>query len=164
MNIQKLKEGIALHKTNSPKTYDEDINITVPLLLLNRKMLDGISNILVKKYSIVSAEFDVLVSLLIGGKDDFTLSPTELYDRLIFSSSGMSKVIKRLNDKEYIVRIDNPEDKRSKLVKLTIKGRELLDVALKDLVKYECEYFKNFTKDEKNTFSKLLFKSLQGME
>jgi len=76
----------------------------------------------------------------------------------------MSKVIKRLNDKEYIVRIDNPEDKRSKLVKLTIKGRELLDVALKDLVKYECEYFKNFTKDEKNTFSKLLFKSLQGME
>lgn len=161
MDTQELKNGIENHKKRSPKTYNDIINITIPLYLLHQKIYNGICELQEKKYSITNAELDVLASLVMGGGDNYTLSPTELYGRLLFSSGGMTKILKRLEDKEYIIRLDNKEDKRSKLVKLTKIGRNIVDNALKDVIEYEKEYFQDLTDEEKETLKNLLFKVLK---
>ncbi len=164
MNLEKLKEGISLHKKNSPKTYNENINMTIPLFVLHQKIYNTTSKMLEVKYKISSTELDVLASLVIGGGDDYILSPTELYGRLLFSSGGMTKILKKLETKEYIIRLENKDDKRSKLVKLTSKGRNMLDIALKDSVKSDCSFFEPLNKDEKDNFKNLLFKILENCD
>jgi len=47
------------------------------------------------------------------------VAPINLYESLVFSSGGMTKLLKKLEDRNYISRVDNPIDKRSKLVRIT---------------------------------------------
>ncbi len=162
MNIELLKEGIALHKKNSPKTYKDSINMSVPLFVIHKKIITGAEEIIKKEYDLTNSELDVLASLVIGGGSECILSPTALYDRLVFSSGGMTKILKKLVSKDYIIRIDNSEDKRSKLVKLTSKGRALFDMALKEAISYESGYFECLEKEEKENLEKILFKILEN--
>ncbi|WP_083568385.1 MarR family winged helix-turn-helix transcriptional regulator [Arcobacter sp. LA11] len=162
MDVEKLKEGIIFHKKNSPKTYKKDIDLGVPIFVLHKNIINGIDRILNKKYEMTNIELDVLSSLVLGGGDECILSPTQLYDRLVFSSGGMTKVLKKLELKEFITRVENSEDKRSKLVKLTSKGREICDKALKEVVTYECQYFECLEKGEKENLKSILFKVLEN--
>ncbi|WP_419766402.1 MAG: MarR family winged helix-turn-helix transcriptional regulator [Arcobacter sp.] len=164
MNIKELKNGIENHKKRSPSTYNENINITLPLYIIHQKIFSGISQIQEKRHGITNIELDVLASLVMGGGDDYTLSPTQLYDRLLFSSGGMTKVLKRLEDKGYIIRLENSGDKRSKLVRLTSKGKETSTRVLKDVIAYETKYFDCLDKDEKENFKNLLFKVLENTD
>lgn len=162
MDIEKLKEGILFHKNNSPKTYDENIQLSAPIYVLYKNMANGSDAILRKQYEMTNIELDVLASLVLGGGKECILSPTQLYARLIFSSGGMTKVLKKLELKEYISRIENSEDKRSKLVKLTSKGRELCDKALKEVINHESQYFECLKNDEKENLKNILLKILEN--
>ena len=162
MKTKTIKHGILMHKLKSPKTYNENIKISVPFFVLYQKIFSGITNILEKKYSLTNTELDVLSSLVIGGGDNFTLSPTELYKRIIFSSGGLTKILKRLEMKKYIKRVEGVKDKRIKLVLLTIKGRNIFDKALKDSIEYESKYFECLSHKDKNTLSELIFKVLDN--
>ncbi len=164
MKIKELKNGIENHKKRSPFTYNENINISLPFYVIHQKIFNGVSQLQEKKYGITNIELDVLASLVMGGGDEYTLSPTQLYDRLLFSSGGMTKVLKRLEDKEYITRLENSEDKRSKLVKLTSKGKKTSDTVLKDVINYESQYFDCLNKEEKENFQNLLFKILGNID
>lgn len=164
MDIEKLKKSIENHKVRSPKTFDETMYITIPFYIFYKKMFEGICKLQEEKYEISNTQLDVLASLVMGGGDDYTLSPTELYGRLLFSSGGMTKVLKKLEDKGYIIRVENKEDKRSKLVKLTSLGREIVDNALKDVLIYENSYFDCLDKKEKKTFENLLLKILENSD
>ena len=161
MDIEKIKNGILLHKQRSPKTFNKNINISVPMFVLYKKIFDGMTTILEDRYSLTNTELDVLSSLVIGGDDDFTLSPTELYERIIFSAGGLTKILKRLENKNYIERFEHNVDKRIRLVKLTPQGREIFDQALKDSVDYECQYFDCLDEKENEIFSKLIYKILE---
>lgn len=103
---------------------------------------------------------DLLVSLTTVEDKSGTLAPTELYDHLLFSSGGMTKLLKKLETKNYITRVENPKDKRSKLVQITPKGKELTIKAINDVLKLESQYFLKLTDNEKNSlkdaFKKLL--------
>ncbi len=162
MDVELLKEGIVLHKKNSPKTYSDDIKMVIPLYAIYQHIHKIANKTLAQDYDLLDSELDVLASLIIGGGDEATLSPTALYDRLLFSSGGMTKILKKLETKEYIERTDDKNDKRSKLVKLTQKGRDLAELALKDVVDIECAVFSSLDKEEKDTFEKLLLKVLEN--
>lgn len=141
MNTEKIKNGIAIHKKKSPKTYNDKLNVCLPLIVLYKKIFDGTTDILTSKYTLTNTELDVLSSLVISGSDDFTLTPTELYEVVMFSSGGLTKILKRLESKNYIERIEDEQDKRIKLVKLTSDGRAIFDEALKETIDFECNYF-----------------------
>ena len=118
MNANQLK----LHLENkdicgdSHICSDSDIGyVTLPLLMLSQRLLTRIGNLLDEKYSLSNSELDVLAALRSSGDEEFKLTPTKLYEGLLFSSGGMTKVLKKLEKKEYIRRVDNEEDKRSKL-------------------------------------------------
>lgn len=87
---------------------------------------------LVESHHLQRAEFSVL-STLRRSPAPYCLSPTVLYQSMVFSSGGLTKVLSRLTQAELIARVDNPEDKRSKLVQLTNTGKQLIERVIPEL-------------------------------
>lgn len=161
MNINDLEQGIKTHKIKSPKTYKEIINITVPFYVLYNRLISKVNKVQEQKFFINNSELDVLGSLKMSGDENYILSPTRLYERLLFSSGGMTKVLKKLEEKKYIKRLDNKEDKRSKLVQMTPLGDEIMTKSLKEVIEVEEECFKNLNDEEREIFKNLLLKVLK---
>jgi len=161
MDLNELNNSIIRHKNKSPQSYNDILYTAIPFYILHKKLTESLSLMQESKYSLSNAELDVLSSLKLVGDDTRTLSPTELYSTLVFSSGGMTKVLKKLEIKEYITRVDNIKDKRSKLVKLTKSGDELLSKALKDVVDLEKDFFSPLDDKEQKTFQKLIYKLLK---
>ncbi|PKH06128.1 MarR family winged helix-turn-helix transcriptional regulator [Moritella sp. Urea-trap-13] len=107
---------------------------------------------LVGSHELQRAEFGVLATLR-RSSIPYCLSPTALYQSMIFSSGGLTKVLNRLSQAELIARIDNPEDKRSKLVLLTSKGKQLIETVMPEL-----------HQKERNTLSVLSADELQQLD
>lgn len=83
-------------------------------------------------------EFDVLATLRRAG-EPYCLSPTVLFDSMMVSSGTMTNRLQHLEKKQLIERVDNPEDKRSLLVKLTEGGKHLIDEAMASHIVLENE-------------------------
>ena len=78
----------------------------------------------------------------------------------MFTSGAITKVLKKLEDRGFVIRIDNQFDKRSKLVQLTKEGDEICTKALIDVFAYEEECFSKLTKEEQEIFKNLTIKLL----
>lgn len=70
----------------------------------------------------------------------------------------MAKLLKKFEDEEYIIRIENPENRRKKIVELTEKGVEKTDKLIKVIDEWEKEVTSDLTEDEKIILKKLLSK------
>jgi len=162
MNINELEKDILTHKKKSPETYNDIINITIPFYMFYNKMMNGVHNI-EEQYGISNSELDVLASLIMSGNEKNILSPTKLYDRLLFTSGAITKVLKKLEDKKYITRLDNEFDKRSKLVQITKKGKEVCNQTLKEVILYEEQCFSSLNQEEKDIFKNLLIKMMKNL-
>ena len=161
MNANELK----LHLDNKDDHIcsNSDIGyVTLPLLMLSQKLLTRIGDLLDRKYKMSNSELDVLASLHSAHDENHTLTPTKLYERLFFSSGGMTKVLKKLEQKEFINRLNNEEDKRSKLVQLTKSGRDILEKSLADVIELEEAIFAHVNTSERKNLSDLLFKVLES--
>jgi len=163
MNIHQLDEEIQKAKERSPKTHNKIAELTLPFYMFHRIMFEGSAKLQEERYQISNSELDVLCCLLMTWSDTHTLSPTKIYDKLLFTSGGITKVLKKLEDKKYVIRIDNQYDKRSKLVQLTAKGKDISEKALKDVLDYEEKCFSGLDEEEKKTFKSLFVKMLKNL-
>lgn len=98
-------------------------------------------------YQISHWEFDVLATLRRTGAP-YLMSPTVLFDSMMVSSGTMTNRLQHLEKKQLIERVDNPEDKRSLLVKLTSEGLDLIDRAVASHVQLENELMNDISKEE----------------
>jgi len=73
--------------------------------------------------------FDVLASLRRAGPP-YRLTPTALYHATLVTSGAMTHRLARLERTGLIARLPNPGDRRSSLVALTPRGREVVDAAV----------------------------------
>lgn len=161
MDLNEIENSVIRHKEKSPQTFDKVLDVVIPFYITHKKLTESLCTMQESKYEISNAELDVLSSLKLVGDESYTLSPTKLYSTMVFSSGGMTKVLKRLETKEYIIRVDNVNDKRSKLVQLTPKGDKLLSKALKDVVDLEKDFFSSLDDKEQETLKELMFKVLE---
>lgn len=74
-------------------------------------------------------EFDVLATLRRAGAP-YRLSPTQLYKSLMVTSGAMTNRLNRLEEVGSIVRVADPDDKRSMLVALSEEGLARIEQAL----------------------------------
>ncbi|MCP8688303.1 MarR family winged helix-turn-helix transcriptional regulator [Marinobacterium sedimentorum] len=81
-------------------------------------------------------EFDMLATLRRTGAP-YCLAPTALFSTLMVTSGTMTHRMQRLEASGWVERLVNPEDARSKLVKLTPAGLELIDRAVEAHVQNE---------------------------
>ncbi|MFT5662257.1 MAG: DNA-binding MarR family transcriptional regulator [Sulfurimonas sp.] len=157
MNANELK----VHLNNNDICSTSEIgHVTLPLLMLSQRLFSQIGNLLSVKYNLSNSELDVLASLHSAKDENHTLTPTRLYERLFFSSGGMTKVLKKLETKKFINRITNKDDKRSKMVQLTKDGKIILEESLPDVIELEEAIFSDLDSQDRKHLSSLLFKVL----
>lgn len=82
------------------------------------------------RLELTRAEYGVLATLRRVGRP-YRLRPSELAAALLFSSGGISNVIKRIVDAGYVRRSGDPSDGRSAWVELTPSGVELAERAVR---------------------------------
>ncbi len=112
---------------------DQDIAVLhLSLLHLGRIVESSIQPLLVQDGLEIS-EHSVLTALWFAGPPH-TMSPTQLSQVILQTTSGMSKTLRRIERLGLIERVADPSDGRSRLVVLTDKGRELADHHLRQLV------------------------------
>ncbi|SLN55815.1 HTH-type transcriptional regulator MhqR [Roseovarius albus] len=86
-----------------------------------------------KEHALNLASFDVLATLLRSGKAE-GLSPGELLELTMVTSGTMTNRIDQLVKRELVERVQNPDDKRGFLVRLTQEGFSLINAAVTDHV------------------------------
>ncbi|MCW8895955.1 MAG: MarR family transcriptional regulator [Sulfurimonas sp.] len=137
--------------------FPEVFLMTFPIALIQKTVFAHAESFLKEKFDMLNSEVDVLASLFTHGK---ILSPTQLYDLTIFSSGGMTKVLKKLEAKGFIYRKKDENDKRCMLVCLTQSGEDIVLKSLNEISKECSKYFEAFSEEEKKLFASLLKKVL----
>jgi DNA-binding MarR family transcriptional regulator len=116
-----------------------------------------------KKHGINPGEYAVLCNLRVNGHPH-QMSPTQISQNMLLTSGGMSNLLERMENKNLITRIHDPNDRRGVLVQLTQEGKKIIDAAMTEHVQVERELISHLSKDEKLTLEVLLKKLLTHLD
>ena len=110
------------------------------------------------------SEFEALVTLR-GAPPPHELAPTDLYGALLISSGGLTKVLASLQRRKLVSRPAAGDDKRSRPVRLTIKGRDLAQRAMADVARVDGEFIaRGLAPADVERLAALLEKQLAAVE
>ena len=160
------QETIANMLKKSAENKTEMLSNYSPTILRIHRIHDYLHqdlDLVISKYHLQEADFGVLRTLR-REKEPYCLSPTALYHSMLFSSGGLTKVLNRVTNAGLIARIDNPQDKRSKLVILTATGKTLIDEIIQKLDHGELKKMQVLSEQEQQQLNMLLEKLLSVWE
>lgn len=109
-----------------------DLNAT-PLGLIGRVLvlaehLKRAAEAALARHNLTLGQFDILATLRRAGPKG-GLTPTRLLESVVLSSGGMTSRLDKLEASGLIDRRPDPTDRRGVVVKLTAKGRKVIDAA-----------------------------------
>ena len=104
-------------------------------------------------------EFDVLATLRRNGKNG-VLTPTEIASAAMVSPSGLTHRLTQLEKMGHIIRQNDPNDRRSSLVRLTPQGRKIADQAIERISQHATQSLSSFSEDEVEALNAMLDKVL----
>ncbi len=143
------------------KEYDI-FTLSLPMFLITKNLQINSDSFYKSKYDLLHSDIDVLAALYFTNLEH-SLTPIELYDATIFSSGGMTKVLKKLEEKNLIKRDISKIDKRKTLVTLTEKGAILIEDCVKNVSLKLKDSFLVLSQKEQKELSKLLSKLIYSM-
>lgn len=131
-----------------------------PLEVLSRvsrlaRYLDRARRTAFETHALEPWEFDVLAALRREG-EPYQLSPGALITQTLVTSGTMTNRIDRLESRELVARLKDPDDRRGVLVRLTPQGRTRVDAALSDLLTHEREILSALSSADRDDLSALL--------
>ena len=152
-----------MKRTHIDKFYNTTIKskefevfaLSLPITLIHKNMFNDTEHFLKTNYDLLHSHIDVLASLYFDGN---SLSPTDLYDAIVFSSGGMTKVLKKLEERNLIKREASSNDKRSMLISLTQEGKDLIENCMIEVAKQKEKKFSILTQKEKEDLKNILSK------
>lgn len=97
-------------------------------------------------------EYDVLSALRRQGKP-YQMPATELARESLLSSGAMTNRIDRLEARQLVARERDPADRRGVLVKLTMTGCDLVNLAIEARMEVANEHLVNLSDKEKRAIS-----------
>ncbi|WP_368031380.1 MarR family winged helix-turn-helix transcriptional regulator [Arcobacter sp. s6] len=133
--------------------------ITIPMAIINN-MIHSRGKYIYEEQGLTQAEIDMLISLHVHNDG---ITAAEISDRMVFSSGGISKVVKKLELKKLISRKDSSEDKRSSLIYLEDKGRELALKCMPQFGKNDQYFYDVLNETEKEILEKAFKKILYSI-
>ena len=102
-------------------------------------------------------EFTFLVRIRLKDKT----TQKELVEIFKVSEGYTAKILRKFEDKGYITRIEDPENRRQKIVELTQKGLKKTDELISLIDGWESKVTSKLSDNEIKTMKKLLFKLLE---
>ena len=106
---------------------------------------------------------DLLAALRRAGQP-YELNPTELMRATMLSSGGMTKRLDRLADAGLVERRPDPADRRGILVRLTPRGKAVVEKAIEDHVANEERLLRPLNAADRRALDDLLRKLLDELE
>jgi len=105
-----------------------DTRAMAPLIRLARLgiLIEAFQQEVLEPFELTPGDYSVLAALRRNGKP-YALNPSQLYTRLQRSSGGMTKMLKRLEQRGLVNRADNPDDRRGSVISLTRRGLSVQD-------------------------------------
>ena len=115
-----------------------------------------------RKHGLSWVEFQVLATL--RHTPPHSMRPSEFYDRLLITSGGLTKILKRLVADGLIESKANEEDRRSHFVRLTAKGKRLVEKVIANFERVNEKKFSSIlSRNEQAKLHRLLIKCLESM-
>jgi DNA-binding MarR family transcriptional regulator len=141
---------------------------TAPLEIVARvgriaALFDASTNALMGRFGLARGSWDVLASLR-RTEAPHELSPTDLYRGLMRTSSAMTNRLNRLERERLIERTPDASDGRSMRVRLTARGRALVDEIAPLHLANERSLLASLTAEEQDTLAGLLRSLAVGLE
>jgi DNA-binding MarR family transcriptional regulator len=115
------------------------------------------------RYGLQQGWFDLLAALRRAGAP-YELNPTSLMRATLLSSSGMTKRLDRIEEAGLIERRPDPNDRRGTLVRLTRRGKNVIDRAVETHVNNEKRLLGVLTTAERRTLDRVLKSLLINLE
>ena len=115
------------------------------------------------QYGLQQGWFDLLAALRRLGAP-YELNPTSLMRATLLSSSGITKRLDRMEEAGLIERRPDPSDRRGTLVRLTRRGKNVIDRAAETHVGNEERLLGVLTAAERRTLDSLLKRMLIELE
>ena len=113
------------------------------------------------KSGLHGGRFDVLAALRRSGAP-FSLSPTQLREQMMLSSGATTHRIDLLEKERLVERLNDPEDRRGVIVRLTESGKRLVDEVLDSHIMIEAELLKSLAQRQRYDLGVLLEGLSQG--
>lgn len=154
--------GVAQWRAERPDLDSSGKEVVGRLLYLEGVVLQA-ANAALAAHGLKFQEYAVLATLRVSGAP-YCMTPSNLQARLLFTSGGLSNLLKRLEANGWIKRTNDPQDGRGVLVSLTPKGRRLADRAMPDHANTELRLLKMFSAEEREQLSGLLAKMMAGQQ
>ncbi|MFT6925708.1 MAG: DNA-binding MarR family transcriptional regulator [Psychromonas sp.] len=163
--MSKQKSITSILKNTAENWPESNQNISPEILKIHRihQHLQQNLNKTVESYGLQPADFGALETLR-KEPPPHCLSATELSQSMVFSSGGLTKLLNRITAAGFIERVDNPQDKRGKLVQLTEKGNALIGKVIVELHQQEQTKMAFLSENEKAALNVLLNKILDEWE
>ena len=114
-------------------------------------------------YDVSPAESGVLIELRLAGPP-YKMTPTQLHNRLLVTSGGMTGLIDRVQRRGLVCRSPDPGDRRSILVELTKDGLELIEGVANTHFRIMEHLTEGLTSEERDCLAGLLRKLLFSIE
>ncbi len=129
--------------------------ILIILLARLSVLIEGFQATVLKPLDLNPSDYAVLSALRRSGSP-YELAPHELYTALGISSGGMTKMIKRLENLGLVTRIDDLDDRRSKLVSLTSDGKRVEEEAFEAFLASTHELLRTSSPDDLESIDEAL--------
>jgi DNA-binding MarR family transcriptional regulator len=155
-----VERGIRQWRTERPDIDSSGKAVVGRLLRLEEVVLRTINAVL-QPFGIKYQEYAVLATLRVAGAP-YRLSPSRLQSTLLFTSGGLSNLLKRLEQEGLVKRSIHPDDGRGVLVKLTAKGMRLADETMPKHAAAELHLLRMFDTGQREALAGLLSQMMTG--
>jgi len=134
--------------------------IPYQLSALSLKISKGLSKHYRSRFNISVPEWRVLV--ILNSHRDITAKTIAEHTQM--DKVQISRAIKSLNDKNYIVQKSHPDDARATINRLSDQGHELMAAVIPDAIKYEQYLLGQLSENERQQLSQLIAKFNQILD
>lgn len=157
------EELLWLFKENWPEGYSASEEVMLRLYHTALRHSEEMQKFLAQ-FELSTAEFSTL-RVLRREPEPHVMTPTMLYETLVMSPGGMTKILKQLEAKGWVARRTDSRDKRRSLVELTKAGRAKIDRVQRAVRDYDTQLLAKTLSDcEQAQLAGLLRKMLITLE
>ncbi len=105
-----------------------------------------------RKLSEIHVGFTEQLILMYLNKSD-VINQENIAKHFLLDKGAIAKALNKLEEKEYIIRMDNPNNRREKLISITDKGQSIIQYMNRELQEWHDYLFEGLSKEEIEQFS-----------
>ncbi|MGT2686680.1 MarR family winged helix-turn-helix transcriptional regulator [Streptococcus porcinus] len=130
------------------------------LIKKSSQTFDKAAGHILAPHGLTPSQFKILKYVTL--KPEASVRQIDIEAYFCMSNPTVTGILQNLEKKELIYRQAHPDDKRSKIIRLTEKTKNARDFILKTSDQIEASFTKKLTDNEKNTLRQLLLKLLNS--